>query len=83
MKKIYRKPEIFIENFEVSEFIAGNCSIDLGFAGNNPTCDPYDFGGINLFNHKGCDINPEDMDLGDNDELCYHEPLANNRIFGS
>lgn len=83
MKKIYRKPEIFIENFEVSEFIAGNCSIDLGFAGNNPTCDPYDFGGINLFNHKGCDINPEEAELEDNDKLCYHIYDDINKIFGS
>lgn len=83
MKKIYRKPEIFIENFEVSEFIAGNCSIDLGFAGNNPTCAPYDFGGINLFNHKGCDINPEEAELEDNDKLCYHIYDDINKIFGS
>ena len=83
MKKIYRKPEIFIESFEVSEFIAGNCSIDLGFAGNNPTCAPYDFGGINLFNHKGCDINPEEAELEDNDKLCYHIYDDINKIFGS
>ena len=83
MKKIYRKPEIFIESFEVSEFIAGNCSIDLGFAGNNPTCAPYDFGGINLFNHKGCDINPEEAELEDNDKLFYHIYDDINKIFGS
>lgn len=85
MKKTYKKPEIYIESFEISTFIAGQCDIDLGFSADN--CGYYDFGGIYLFStsnsNSTCDEDPDDFDLEGNDGLCYNIPLAGNKIFGS
>ena len=86
MRKVYKKPEMYIENFEVSEFIAGSCGIDLGFSAdkNTGSCKSYDFGGINLFGGQiGCGYDYYTFDLNENDKPCYDIPTDFTRIFGS
>lgn len=85
MKKLYSKPEIIIESFEISEFIAGNCDIDVGFGdvGSIKICtykDPAFGGALTLFNSQGiCDMIWEEG----NDQGCYNIPMDGNRYFGS
>ena len=55
MKKAYKKPNIEIEIYSLSESIASNCEIVVtnGPAmGNHSQCEGYDdpFGGFSLFN---------------------------------
>ena len=86
MKKTYIKPYICIEAFEVSEFIAGDCAIDVGFGdvGASKTCsilDP-DFGefGETLFNdYETCSLLWDDG----TDKGCYHIPVNGHGYFGS
>ena len=53
MKKRYKKPQIFMESFEVSEFIAANCNrTGEGVSVTDPNFDEngqYNFGGIMIF----------------------------------
>lgn len=87
MKKKYRKPEIFIESFEVSEFIAGSCTIDVNFGDTgaiNPCAYPDpDFGGaMTIFNSLSvCDSLWDDEE--NNDKGCYHIPVDGAGYFGS
>lgn len=84
MKKTYIKPYICIEAFEVSEFIAGDCAIDVGFGdlGASKTCsipDP-DFPSENLFNdYDTCTLLWDDG----TDKGCYHIPVNGHGYFGS
>lgn len=76
MKKLYKKPEIFMESFEVSQFIAG--------CGNTQTSrkseQPYEFNGITLFNTgadgNGCDNHPDEFVFSENDKPCYDIPIS-------
>lgn len=72
MKKLYSKPSIIIENFEISEFIAGDCTQDVGFgdAGSTKLCQTLDKdSGFYIFNVDGfCETLWED---GEN-KGCYH-----------
>ena len=86
MKKSYEKPYACMEVFEVSDFIAGNCTIDVGFGDTGATklCsipDP-DFGdmGEMLFNNYDvCTlIWDENYDTG-----CYDIPVGGQGYFGS
>ncbi|MGN0334823.1 MAG: hypothetical protein ACI4DV_04060 [Lachnospiraceae bacterium] len=75
-----------MENFEMSDFIAGNCQIDVGFgdSGSNICTIPDpDFGGaLTLFNVQGiCDTVWIDGD--DDDRGCYHIPDGGVGYFGS
>ena len=86
MKTVYEKPYASMETFEVSDFIAGNCAIDVGFGdlGATKTCsipDP-DFGefGETLFNDYGiCSLLWDDG----TDKGCYHIPVNGHGYFGS
>lgn len=83
MKKEYVKPMAFIEMFTISEFIAGNCTVDVGFGDSNCGYEDPTFGGaLKLFNVTGaCDMlweySPE-YDGG-----CYHIPKEGHGYFGS
>lgn len=84
MKKVYKKPYACMEVFEVSDFIAGNCALDVGFGdlGATKPCaipDP-DFGIEMLFNDLSvCTLTwDENYDTG-----CYHIPEGGHGYFGS
>lgn len=84
MKKVYEKPYACMESFEVSDFIAGNCAIDIGFGdmGTSKPCsmpDP-DFPSEQLFNDYGtCSLLWDDG----TDKGCYHIPVNGHGYFGS
>ena len=75
MKKVYKKPYACMEVFEMSDFIAGNCTIDVGFGDTGAT--------------KLCSI--PDPDFGDMGEMlfnnydtgCYDIPVGGQGYFGS
>lgn len=86
MKKIYKKSYACVESFEMSEFIAGNCEIDVGFGdtGSANPCsmsDP-DIPEDRLFNdYTTCTMlwdDPENTDKG-----CVHIPQNGHGYFGS
>lgn len=86
MKKSYSKPKIFIESFEISEFIAGDCTIDVGFGDSNMIkqctyADP-DFGGAVIYFNSGNEACVSKWDDGD-DKGCYHIPDGGQGYFGS
>lgn|GEM_PF-2121422 len=84
VKKTYTKPQIVMESFLVSEFVAGNCEIDVGFGdtGSSRPCsidDPY-FPGERLFNdYDTCSLLWNDGD----DKGCYDIPDGGVGYFGS
>lgn len=77
MKKLYKKPEIFIESFKVSEFIAANCATNqsaVALEDLNPD-GTYDFGGVNIFNNNSCDNKASEFTFAENDGACYDIPV--------
>lgn len=78
MKKRYKKPQIFMESFEVSEFIAANCNrTGEGVSVTDPNFDEngqYNFGGIMIFN-TGCENEAKDFGFSENDKACYDIPI--------
>lgn len=84
MKKEYKQPLIYIESLVVSDFIAGPCSIDVGFS--ETTCklsvqpDP-DFAPITYFAVGFCEQDPRPS--AGNDGECYHGTTDPNAYFGS
>lgn len=86
MKNLYKKPIVIIESFEISEFIAGNCTIDVGF-GESGTINPCtyadpDLGGTRIYFNSGNNACISKWDDGD-DKGCYHLPDAGQGYFGS
>lgn len=74
MKKVYEKPQIYMERFELSQSIAA-CATKMN-SGSPETCTgtAWDFDGITVFlEGVGCTV-PEGY--------CY-EPSANGNIFMS
>lgn len=84
MKKEYKKPEVFIENFEVSEFIAGQCTTyDVGFSPDNCTLGGM-FDDAVLFSTSNLNCTGAvDSEATDNNGFCYHIPTGGNKYFGS
>lgn len=83
MKKLYSKPKVVVESFEVSEFIAGNCTNDVGFGdtGASKMCSILDTDtGFTVFNsYSVCETLWKDGD----DKGCYHIPDGGYGYFGS
>ena len=81
MRKIYQKPELYYDNFSLSQSIAagcegianfaeGHCSVTLSGPG-------YD---LTLFHDSQiCVDSPPNPD----DYLCYHAPTEYNNVFSS
>lgn len=87
MKKQYIKPMIKIESLVVSEFIAGNCIIDVGFGdtGASNPCgykDPAFGESYILFNNRPT-CTALWREPGDPDPGCYHIPDGGYGYFGS
>ena len=83
MKKEYSKPIVVVESFEISEFVAGDCTKDVGFGdtGASKMCSILDIDtGYTVFNSYGvCESLWEDGD----DKGCYHIPDGGVGYFGS
>ena len=75
MKKSYVKPQVYVENFQLSANIAGNCGTAVH---HSEECTLIEGVG-NLF-AATCDFT-----VGDdgNSQFCHHGPDANTRIFSS
>ena len=83
MKKVYEKPTVYIERFDLSQSIASGCSVLDTFGGtsvNNrdkSTCGIV-FGGAAYFsdNVQGCTA-------GEFEEFCYNAPAEGMILFMS
>lgn len=86
MKKVYSKPIVMIEKFQVNEYIAGSCAeeFDMNFGAQDCTFDTgtdyffgtncSDLGGVNI-------VNPDPGHPGNN--VCYHRPGDTWNFFNS
>ena len=85
MKKTYRKPEIFFENFSLSTSIAGNCDIAIGLPSQFVCGIPDENGlGMKIFNtNLGGDCSIPGGDDAKHDGFCYHVPTAGMVLFNS
>ena len=80
MKKLYTKPEIIFDSFELTESIAAGCT----FITSNVS--PYacavldkEFGYTIFSDYAICDSTPP----GGNDSICYHVPTADYSVYTS
>ena len=82
MKKAYKKPELYFENFELSTSIATGCGVG------------YNHSNTNFSNARDCNffydtdkvfLNTDNCTMTEFDEnmFCYHVPTANNKVFSS
>lgn len=79
MKKIYNKPNIFFEDFQLTANIAGDCNIRPNTQNDETTCGGYDDNGTIVFaNLKSCEYT-EYQEWG----LCYHVPTGDLSVFVS
>lgn len=81
MKKVYKKPIVVIESFQLDAAVAATCSsqgyIPIGHGENTCTFDNGQF-----YNYNNCQVDLTDKKGDGNDGLCYHGPgLAGSAIF--
>lgn len=79
MKKVYIKPEIFFDSFELSQSIAAGCEGISQHA--EGACAVYVKEiGLSVFSTKGtCDYYNSEMQ----DMVCYHAPSDANNVYSS
>lgn len=72
MKKVYRKPEIYFECFQLTSSIAGTCTVTL---------QEKNTGGMSIFleDMGTCVYHPADGENG----ICYDVPTEDDRVFAS
>lgn len=79
MKKVYTKPIVVIESFQLDAAIAASCSsqgyIPIGYGEDNCTYDNRQF-----FNCNNCQMDLTGAGGDGNDTLCYHGPLLANNV---
>lgn len=89
MKKAYNKPVLFVESFQLTQSIAGTCSVAAG--GNSlgspnhdskDTCG-WDLGIMVLWVDSSTNCNKLLGTDADFEGLCYNTPSGGNTIFGS
>lgn len=78
MKKVYIKPGIIFDSFEMTQSIAAGCELiqQNQAEGSCPVLVPE--WSLNYLG-KGCDLTPP----SGNDGLCYHVPIADNNVYTS
>lgn len=83
MKKVYRKPQIIFESFEVSTNIASGCK----FTNVTHSSDEYGcgyklgrFDDVIFTTVMGCTTTEDD---GDYNGICYHVPTDSGSLFTS
>lgn len=84
MKKTYVKPEVYFESFELSASIAAGCSAGFNHGntnfGNAHSCYfEYGTDRVYLSTTQGCTLTDNVSD----DEICYHVPFSQSKIFSS
>jgi len=85
MKQRYEKPQIYMESFEISSFIAASCAQKLHAIDTCTLEDEFGSGSgdnsIIYFGNAYCNYNPELEE--DHNGICYNTPTADNAYFGS
>ena len=80
MKKVYKKPIVVIESFQLDAAVAASCSsqgyIPIGHGEN--ACS-YDNG--QFFNYANCQMDLTGPEGDNNDTTCYHGPLLAGSTF--
>lgn len=84
MKRVYTKPDLFCEEYELSVEIAGNCSQNFSNSvnHNNPYKCTYDMLGETIFHetNKACSPN---TGLYEDDMFCYQPSDGDKIVFAS
>lgn len=79
MKRVYRKPALIYDSFEMSTNIAGNCEGIANFAENFCSVTINIGFDIEVFNNSNCEwTGPQAEDM-----VCYHAPSDSNNVFTS
>lgn len=84
MKK-YEKPMLCIERFEMTQAIAGNCTVDVNHNVDTSTCSGHPDEGVTdlgpentpFLNHVNCGLPPTD------DSYCYYPSVSDFLVFTS
>ena len=81
MKKIYVKPEVYFESFELGANIATGCSVAINHAEGSAQCSMIPGIGT-IFTNNSCEwIASDDENVGA--KFCYHVPMEAKRLFPS
>lgn len=81
MKKVYSKPQIIFESFELSKSIAAGCEYFSKTLSDASFCtfeDPET--GWNIFINDNCEVGSDLLTDGD---ICYHVSTDDKTIFNS
>ena len=81
MKKIYSKPQIVFDSFELSQSIAAGCVYISNHAQNvcKVTINEPGWADIAVFADSSCTTTPP----SGNDRICYDVPTDDTRVFSS
>lgn len=89
MKKTYKAPELFFEEYELSTSIAGNCGYklyqDKVYSGSYQTCR-VEFGGEDFVfttEANGCTISPDYAWGEEGSTVCYEAYSTSMMLFNS
>lgn len=82
MRKVYRKPEIVIENFALCTSIAAGCELQTNLPSPNEHGCGYMLGRVEMIfiADVGCNSVPDD---GKYNGACYHIPESGVNLFNS
>ena len=79
MKKLYKKPMVVIESFQLDAAFAASCSsqnyIPINYGENNCGFDQGEEHKYQFFNFKNCDFDLTGEGGDGNDTECYHGPI--------
>lgn len=80
MKKLYNKPVLAYESFQLAGALAGDCNLKLNHYSYQCTADENGNGlGPNttgeFFNYDNCQIDLTGPELDGADTVCYHGPI--------
>lgn len=78
MKKQYVKPAMFNEAFDICDSIAAGCGIAVGLTENTCSYSDPTLPGTIFIAEPVCDMTP-----GPGDEVCYHVPTSDTKLFDS
>lgn len=80
MKKVYMKPMIVIESFQLDATVAASCS-SQGYIPINYGEDTCTFDNGQFFNYNNCQMDLTGPGGDGNDTICYHGPLLAGSTF--
>lgn len=81
MKKVYTKPQIAFESFQLTSNIAGDCNTKSNAQADDATCGYNDNGWIIFQSNPPCNF-PVGQST-ENDKICYHVPSGDISVFTS